>query len=349
MTTILLGMGLLLVTLAGFSLFSMKAPKGSVAMSGLADAAVATFLVEAVLKYIFGDLIGLAFFAETGAMAGSLSGVAAAILVPIAMGVNPVFAVVAGVAAGGYGILPGFLAGYLVGFLAPLAEKYLPKGLDVILGALLLAPISRFVAFATDPLVNTAMRFIGETITAATAQSPVVMGFLLGGILKMICTSPLSSMALTAMLGLTGLPMGIAAIACFGGSFTNGIIFARLRLGNRSNVIAVMLEPLTQAHIITRNPIPIYGSNFFGGGLAGIAAALLGIVNNAPGTASPIPGLLAPFAFNPPLRVLLALAFAALGGTLAGLVGAIVFKRFAKAPAESAPAAAMPVAAAEGE
>ena len=349
MTTILLGMGLLLVTLAGFSLFSMKAPKGSVAMSGLADAAVATFLVEAVLKYIFGDLIGLAFFAETGAMAGSLSGVAAAILVPIAMGVNPVFAVVAGVAAGGYGILPGFLAGYLVGFLAPLAEKYLPKGLDVILGALLLAPISRFVAFATDPLVNTAMRFIGETITAATAQSPVVMGFLLGGILKMICTSPLSSMALTAMLGLTGLPMGIAAIACFGGSFTNGIIFARLRLGNRSNVIAVMLEPLTQAHIITRNPIPIYGSNFFGGGLAGIAAALLGIVNNAPGTASPIPGLLAPFAFNPPLRVLLALAFAALGGTLAGLVGAIVFKRFAKAPAESAPAVVMPVAAAEGE
>ena len=349
MTTILLGMGLLLVTLAGFSLFSMKAPKGSVAMSGLADAAVATFLVEAVLKYIFGDLIGLAFFAETGAMAGSLSGVAAAILVPIAMGVNPVFAVVAGVAAGGYGILPGFLAGYLVGFLAPLAEKYLPKGLDVILGALLLAPISRFVAFATDPLVNTAMRFIGETITAATAQSPVVMGFLLGGILKMICTSPLSSMALTAMLGLTGLPMGIAAIACFGGSFTNGIIFARLRLGSRSNVIAVMLEPLTQAHIITRNPIPIYGSNFFGGGLAGIAAALLGIVNNAPGTASPIPGLLAPFAFNPPLRVLPALAFAALGGTLAGLVGAIVFKRFAKAPAESAPAVVLPVAAAEGE
>ena len=52
MTTILLGMGLLLLTLAGFSLFSMKAPKGSQAMSGLANAAVATFLVEAIHKYI---------------------------------------------------------------------------------------------------------------------------------------------------------------------------------------------------------------------------------------------------------------------------------------------------------
>ena len=137
------------------------------------------------------------------------------------------------------------------------------------------------------------------------------------------------------MLGLTGLPMGIAAIACFGGSFTNGIVFYRLHLGDRSNIIAVMLEPLTQAPIITRNPIPIYGSNFFGGGLAGMGAAVLGIVNNAPGTASPIPGLLAPFAFNDPMKVVLALVIAALGGALAGYVGSSIFKRIMKKPAQT--------------
>lgn len=330
MTTIFLGMGLLLLTLAGFSLFSMKAPKGSAAMSGLANAAVATFLVEAVHRYISGDLLGSAFLGEVGSVSGSLGGVASAILIPISMGANPLFAVVAGVAVGGYSILPGFVVGYLIGFIAPVIEKHLPAGLDTILGALLLAPIARGIAFLTDPVVNAAMGYIGNTITAATDQSPVLMGFLLGGIIKMICTSPLSSMALTAMLGLTGLPMGIAAIACFGGSFTNGIIFARLKLGKPSNIAAVILEPLTQAHIITRHPIPIYGSNFFGGGLAGIAAALLGIVNNAPGTASPIPGLLAPFAFNPPGKVLLALALGAVGGTLAGFAGSIVFKKFAQ-------------------
>lgn len=328
MTTIFLGMGLLLLTLAGFSLFSMKAPKGSAAMSGLANAAVATFLVEAVHRYISGDLLGSAFLGEVGSVSGSLGGVASAILIPISMGANPLFAVVAGVAVGGYSILPGFVVGYLIGFIAPVIEKHLPAGLDTILGALLLAPIARGIVFLTDPVVNAAMGYIGNTITAATDQSPVLMGFLLGGIIKMICTSPLSSMALTAMLGLTGLPMGIAAIACFGGSFTNGIIFAQLKLGKPSNIAAVMLEPLTQAHIITRHPIPIYGSNFFGGGLAGIAAALLGIVNNAPGTASPIPGLLAPFAFNPPVKVLIALALGAVGGTLAGFAGSIVFKKF---------------------
>ena len=242
------------------------------------------------------------------------------------MGANPVLCVVAGVAVGGYGILPGFIAGYLIGMIAPVIEKKLPEGINIIGGALIIAPLARIIALTVDPAVTALLTRIGGTISAATDQSPIVMGFLLGGIMKMICTSPLSSMALTAMLGLTGLPMGIAAIACVGGSFTNGIIFSRLKLGDKSNVIAVMLEPLTQADIITANPIPIYSSNFFGGGFAGIAAAVFHIVNNAPGTASPIPGLLAPFAFNSPLKVVLAIVFAIIGGTVAGFVGSTVFK-----------------------
>ena len=324
MMTIVSGVGFLLLTLAVFSLFSLKFPKGSEAMSGMANAAVASFLIEAVHKYITGDLLGIAFLAEVGSTAGSLGGA------------NPVFAVVAGLACGGYGILPGFIAGYIVGLIAPYIEKYLPTGLDLIAGALIIAPVSRLIAFAVDPAVNSVLGVIGGTITAAAEQSPLVMGFLLGGIMKMICTSPLSSMALTAMLGLTGLPMGIAAIACFGGSFTNGMVFHKMHYGNKSNIIAVMLEPLTQAHIVTAHPIPIFVSNFFGGGLAGLAAAALGIVNNAPGTASPIPGMIAPFGFNPAGKVVLALALAALGGALAGYVGGTVFSRLEsrkKAPA----------------
>lgn len=327
MLTILSGVGLLLLTLALFSVFSLKFPKGSAAMSGMANAAVASFLVEAVHKYITGDLLGFAFLGEVGATAGSLGGVAAAVMVPLGMGVNPVFAIVAGLACGGYGILPGFIAGYLIGLIAPYIEKYLPTGLDLILGALLIAPAARFIAFFVDPYVTSVLGIIGNTINAAADQSPIVMGFLLGGIMKMICTSPLSSMALTAMLGLTGLPMGIAAIACFGGSFTNGMVFYKMKFGDKGNVLAVMLEPLTQAHIVTAHPIPIFVSNFFGGGLAGLAAAALGIVNNAPGTASPIPGMIAPFGFNPASKVILALALAAVGGLLAGYVGGTVFSK----------------------
>lgn len=331
MLTIVSGMALLLLVLALFSLFSMKMPKGSDAMSGMANAAVASFLVEAIHSYITGDLFGLAFFKEVGVTAGSLGGVASAILVPIGMGANPVLAVVAGLACGGYGILPGFVAGYIVGLVSPYIEKKLPEGINLIAGALMVAPLARAIAFAVNPVVNSTLLTIGTTISAAATQSPLVMGFLLGGIMKMICTSPLSSMALTAVLGLDGLAMGIASIACVGGSFTNGMIFKRLHFGDKSNVIAVMLEPLTQADIITSNPIPIFVSNFFGGGLAGLAAAALGIINNAPGTASPIPGLLAPFAFNAPVKVIIAIVLGIIGGTVAGLVGSIVFKKYDKA------------------
>ena len=50
MVTIISGIALLLITLAAFSLFSLKMPKGQAAMSGMANAAVATFLVEAIFS-----------------------------------------------------------------------------------------------------------------------------------------------------------------------------------------------------------------------------------------------------------------------------------------------------------
>lgn len=323
---ILKGTGLLLAALATFSLFSLKAPKGQKAMAGLAGAAVASFLVEAIYKYIFGSFLGISFLGEIGTMAGDLSGVAAATLVAMSMGVQPVYAVAAGLPLAGLGILPGFVIGYLVGLIAPKLDEKLPTGINLIGTVLILAPLGRFIAQQISPGVDLALAEIGNVILAAADQSPLIMGFLLGGLIKTVCSSPLSSMALTAMLGLTGLPMGIAAIACVGGSFTNGIVFYRLKLGHKGNIMGVMLEPLTQAEIITANPIPVYGSNLLGGGLAGIGAAALGIVNNAPGTAAPIPGLLAPFAFNDPWTVVLAVILAVVGGIIGGIVGSGIYQ-----------------------
>lgn len=317
---ILKGLSLLGIVFMLFSIFSIKAPKGDRAMSGLAGAAVATFLIEAVHKYISGDFLGIAFLGNVGATSGSMGGPIAAILCGIYMGANPIYAVVAGAATAGMGILPGFFAGYLVGLISPYIEEKLPQGLDIIIGALLIAPFANFIAVIFTPLVDSTMSTVGSTIVSAANQSPIVMGFLLGGIIKMLCTSPLSSMAITAILGLDGLAMGIASIACVGGAFTNGIIFSRLKFGDKSNIIAVMLEPLTQADIVTKNPIPIYSANFLGGGLAGLGAAKLHIINNAPGTASPIPGLLAPFAFNDPINVILAIVLAIMGGIVGGYV-----------------------------
>jgi len=133
MTTMISGLGLLLLTLAGFSFFSMKFPKGRQAMSGMADAAI---------------------------------------LVPLHMGANPVLAVVAGLAVGGYGILPGFLAGYVIGLVAPIVEKKLPEGLNIILGALAMAPLARIIALGVDPVVTAAMAQIGTPLPPLRSSPP---------------------------------------------------------------------------------------------------------------------------------------------------------------------------------
>ena len=43
--------------------------------------------------------------------------------------------------------------------------------------------MARLFALVVDPAVNSILGMIGGTITAAADQSPVIMGFLLGGIM----------------------------------------------------------------------------------------------------------------------------------------------------------------------
>ena len=52
---------------------------------------------------------------------------------------------------------------------------------------------------------------------------------------------------------------------------------------------------------------------------------LFNIISDAPGTASPIPGLLTPFAFNPAMDVAMALVFAMAGGILGGFIVSTFF------------------------
>lgn len=325
---ILKGTVLLLIVLAGFSLFSLKAPKGMKAMGALAGAATASFLVEAFQYYVGGDLLGFAFLKDVGAAAGSMGGVAAAALVPIALGVNPTYAILVGVSVAGYGILPGFLAGYVLSFIVPQIEKRVPQGLDLIVTICFAAPLSRAIAMYSSPLVNSALLNIGGILESASHASPVLMGIILGGIITVVATAPLSSMALTAMLGLTGTPMAIGALSVMGSSFMNGVFFHRMGFGDKKTTIAVAIEPLTQADIISANPIPVYVTNFIGGALAGTIVALYGLVNQATGTATPIAGLMVMYGFNNPLVVTKVALMCAAAGIFAGWLGSIIFKNY---------------------
>ena len=328
MSEILLGTGLLLLVLCCFTIFSYKAPYGMKAMGALANAACATFLVEAFNLSLLGDVLGMEFFRSVGAANGSLGGVAAAILVPLALGVSPVYAVLIGLSCLDFSILSGFVAGYFVSFLIKFIEKKVPPGVDLVVVILLCAPLSRLIASNVDPLVNSTLLQIGQVLIEATHISPIIMGMILGGLITVFGTSPLSSMALTSIIGLTGLPMAIGALGAFGSAFMNSTLFAKLKLGSKKDIISVAIEPLTQSDIISANPIPIYSTNFFGGAFSGIIVALMGLVNMTPGTATPVAGFAIMFAYNPVQQVLITAGLCALFNVIAGFLGSKIFSTF---------------------
>lgn len=319
---------LLLIVLTFFTLFSYKAPKGMKAMGALASAAIATFLVEAFQRYVGGDLLNIQFLGEVGDAAGSMGGVAAAALVALAMGVSPVYALLLGVSCAGLGLLPGFIAGYLMSFIVKKIEEKVPDGLDLIVTIVVTAPLVRLLAVYADPLVDATLLNIGGIITQTTDASPIVMGIILGGVITVVATAPLSSMALTAMLGLTGVPMAIGALAVFGSSFMNFVFFHRMKFGDRKTTISVAIEPLSQVDIISANPIPIYVTNFLGGASSGIIIALSGLVNGATGTATPIAGFAVMFGFNDPIKVTIVALLCATVSAFWGFIGSYLFKNF---------------------
>jgi fructose-specific phosphotransferase system IIC component len=135
-------------------------------------------------------------------------------------------------------------------------------------------------------------------------------------------------MALTALLGLTGIPMAVGSLAAFGSAFINSTLFHKLKIGNAKSVLSVAIEPLSKADVIAANPLPIYLTNFIGGGLSGVIIAFSGLVNNAPGTATPTAGLLVLFGYNPAMQVLLYAGIVAVVSGLVGLAGAYFFRNF---------------------
>ncbi|WP_156290684.1 PTS sugar transporter subunit IIC [Oceanobacillus salinisoli] len=325
---VLIGTIALLVVLALFSLFTFKAPYGSKAMSALAAAAVASFLIEALIGSVLGDMLGIAAFQEIGDLAGSLSGIAAGALVAMALNVQPGYALMISLPLANMGILPGFIAGYLVSFLVRWFQERIPNGINLLAIIFIATPLTYFIAALIAPSVDGILLNIGSILESAQSQSSILMGIILGGVLTVTSTAPLSSMALTAIMGLTGQPMAIAAMAIFGSGFLNYTFFRRMGLTTPQETISVAIEALTKAHVISANPIPVYVTNFIYGGIAGIIIALSGLVNNSPGTAAVVPGLASTFAWNPPIQVILVGVIVAVIGVTVGLICSFIFKNY---------------------
>lgn len=324
---LLIGVGLLILVLAFFTVFTFKAPNGRKTMSAFADASVATLLVEAFLNAFVGNVFGIEFFSELGISAGSVGGTATALLIILAIGGSPVNAVLVGASIYGFGILPGLVVGYVMSPVVKFIENKFPEGVDLLVMILLIAPLSRLLALVSDPVVTALLSNIGRAITASAEGAPAIMGFVVGGIMAIVGSSPISSMALSAMLQLKGLPMAATTMAIWSASFINFVVYKRLNLGGRTEAMAVFVEPKTQVDLTSANPLPVYLSNFIGGGLSGSLVAIMGMTNMASSTATPFAGLAVMFAYNSPGTVIMAAVSTVVIGVIVGFIISIIWKK----------------------
>lgn len=325
---ILFGVIMLFLVIAAMSLFTFKAPYGKKAVSALSGAACATFLPQAFLSYAIGEVFHVQFVQQIGDVMGSMGGLAAGALVPLAFGISPVFSMIIGISLLKFKLLPAFIAAYLLSFLVKEIEKRVTGGLDLIV-VILVAPIlANLVATLIQPGVLAILHVIGGSIVTAEHTNPWIMGAILGGIIPLVGMTPLSSMVLTSLIGLLGTPMAIGALGCTGNSFFNFSFFRLMKFGNNATTIAVTIEPLTQLDIISANPIPIFVTNLFCGAINGIIVTAFGLVVHVTGMATPWAGLIVVFGMNPVVKTLEAVVLILINSTIWAYIGRFVFKNF---------------------
>ncbi len=70
------------------------------------------------------------------------------------------------------------------------------------------------LARLTSPYIAVAMFYLGEFVNTATTYQPLLMGIVISVVVGIILTLPISSAALCAMIGISGIAGGAAAVGC---------------------------------------------------------------------------------------------------------------------------------------
>lgn len=85
---------------------------------------------------------------------------------------------------------------------------------DILLVPLTTIVTGSVVAYLVGPPISSFMKWLGVLIGQATEMQPFLMGIILSVAVGFCLTFPLSSAALSVILGLSGLPAGAATVGC---------------------------------------------------------------------------------------------------------------------------------------
>ena len=188
-----------------------------------------------------------------GSLASAMSGPAMAVAIGYALATPPLVLfslITVGFASNALGGAGGPLAVLFVAIIASEAGKMISKEtkIDILITPLVTISVGILLSALLAPTLGKAAMKLGTVIMWATSLQPFLMGILVSLLVGVALTLPISSAAICAALGLTGLAGGAALAGCcaqmvgfaiisfpenkWGGLISQGIGTSMLQMGN---------------------------------------------------------------------------------------------------------------------
>ena len=240
------------------------------AMGAMAQGLFASLLIGTILATI-GEQLNIALLVQIGGYFKAATGPAMAVAIGFALKSPPLvlFSLAGvGVAANTLGGAGGPLAVFVVTVVAAEFGKAVSKEtkVDILVTPGVTALVGGLMAICTAPAIGAAANAVGAAVMWATELQPFFAGIIVSVLVGMALTLPISSAAICAALGLTGLAGGAAVAGCcaqmigfavmsfkenrWGGLVAQGLGTSMLQMGNIIKNPRVWIPP-TLASAIT--------------------------------------------------------------------------------------------------
>lgn len=249
------------------------------AMGAMAQGLFASLLVGTILKTIGewtggGFLIEIAGFAMDGKVVGACIGVAVAAslkasgLVLFSSSVVGAIGYVIGATINEQAFTAGPAGAFVATVIACELGKLVNKEtkVDILVTPLVTILSGYGIAKLLCPAIAYAMYYLGEFINTTTELHPFFMGIIISVVVGMLLTLPISSAAICAMIGISGLAGGAATVGCccqmvgfavmsfrenrWGGLVAQGLGTSMLQMGNIIKRPAVWIPTILSSAIL---------------------------------------------------------------------------------------------------
>lgn len=240
------------------------------ALGAMAQGLFASLLVGTILSTI-GQQFSIEALITIGGFASAVKGCAMAIAIGFALKAPPLVLfslATVGYAADQLGGAGGPLAVLLITIVAAEFGKAVSKEtkLDILVTPVVTIVLGCGLSMLCAPYIGKAASAVGQAIMWATELKPLLMGIIISAIVGIALTLPISSAAICAALGLTGLAGGAALAGCcaqmvgfavmsfrenkWGGLVSQGLGTSMLQMGNIVKNPRIWIPP-TLASMIT--------------------------------------------------------------------------------------------------